>query len=124
MIVADRLSSLGELAASIAHEINNPLAVISESAGWLSSRADREGLSTEELRSALDRALDKIESAVDRAARISQNFLRFSRTPDAVVRDIDLRELAAEVRELTWRTAAQDNIEIVITANPGDRDLR
>ncbi len=119
MIVADRLSSLGELAASIAHEINNPLAVISESAGWLRSRADCEGLSTEELRSALDRALEKIESAVDRAARISQNFLRFSRAPDAVVRAVDLRELAAEVRELTWRTATQDNIEIVITVNPG-----
>jgi signal transduction histidine kinase len=119
MIVADRLSSLGELAASIAHEINNPLAVISESAGWLRSRADREGLSTEELRSALDRALEKIESAVDRAARISQNFLRFSRAPDAVVRAIDLRELAAEVRELTWRAAAQNEIEIMVTKDPG-----
>ncbi len=119
MIVADRLSSLGELAASIAHEINNPLAVISESAGWLRSRADREGLSTEELRSALDRALEKIESAVDRAARISQNFLRFSRAPDAVVRAIDLRDLAAEVRELTWRAAAQNEIEIMVTEDPG-----
>jgi signal transduction histidine kinase len=117
MIVADRLASLGELAASIAHEINNPLAVISEAAGWLRSRADRPELSAEELREASDRALDKIESAVDRAARISRNFLHFARAPDATVRDIDLGELALEVRELTWRSAEADNIEVAVTTD-------
>jgi two-component system NtrC family sensor kinase len=75
MIVADRLASLGELAASIAHEINNPLAVIAESAGWLRSRARRADVGPDELRDAVALALDKIESAIDRAARISQNFL-------------------------------------------------
>jgi signal transduction histidine kinase len=112
MIVADRLASLGELAASIAHEINNPLAVISESAGWLRSRLERNDMPPEELRSAVRRALDKIESAIDRAARISRNFLHFSRAPDARVREVDLGELAAEVRELTMRSAAAANIEI------------
>jgi two-component system, NtrC family, sensor kinase len=119
MIVADRLASLGELAASIAHEINNPLAVISEAAGWLRSRAGRDELSAEDLRAALDRALDKIESAVDRAARISRNFLHFARAPDAAVRATDLGELAFEVRELMWRSAAADNIEVVVTTAEG-----
>ncbi|HSO23284.1 MAG TPA: ATP-binding protein [Chondromyces sp.] len=119
MIVADRLASLGELAASIAHEINNPLAVISEAAGWLRSRADRPELSAEELREASARALDKIESAVDRAARISRNFLHFARAPDATVRATDLGELASEVRELTWRAAEADNIEIVVSTTEG-----
>ncbi len=122
MIVADRLASLGELAASIAHEINNPLAVISEAAGWLRSRAGRPELSAEELREASARALDKIESAVDRAARISRNFLHFARAPDATVRATDLGELALEVRELTRRSAATDNIEVVVT-RPEDADL-
>jgi signal transduction histidine kinase len=122
MIVADRLASLGELAASIAHEINNPLAVISEAAGWLRSRADRPELSAEELREASARALDKIESAVDRAARISRNFLHFARAPDATVRVTDLGELALEVRELTWRPAEADNIEVAVTTDE-DADL-
>jgi two-component system, NtrC family, sensor kinase len=119
MIVADRLASLGELAASIAHEINNPLAVISEAAGWLRSRADCDELSAEELRASLGRALDKIESAVDRAARISRNFLHFARAPDAVVRATDLGALASEVRELMWRAAAADNNEVVVTRAEG-----
>jgi len=118
MIVADRLASLGELAASIAHEINNPLAVITESAGWLRSRLESKEISEEELRSTVDRALTKIESAVDRAARISQNFLRFSRGPDTVVRSFDLGDLAAEVRELTLRPAVAANIEITVRRAP------
>jgi signal transduction histidine kinase len=114
MIVADRLASLGELAASIAHEINNPLAIISESAGWLRTRIDRKDLSEEELRTTVNRALEKIENAVDRAARISRNFLSFSRAPDAVLREVDLGDLAAEVRELNLRSAAAANIEISV----------
>ena len=118
MIVADRLASLGELAASIAHEINNPLAIISESAGWLRSRLERGDISEEELKTTVDRALSKIESAVDRAARISQNFLSFSRGPDTIVRSFDLGDLAAEVRELTLRPAVAANIEINVRRAP------
>jgi signal transduction histidine kinase len=112
MIVADRLASLGELAASIAHEINNPLAVISEAAGWLRSRVERGTLSSHELTSEVERALTKIESAVQRAARISHNFLRFARAPDAYVREVDLGEMASEVRDLMLRSAAASRIEI------------
>ncbi len=116
MIVADRLSSLGELAASIAHEINNPLAVIAESAGWLRSRTGRDEITKADLEESVGHALDKIESAIDRAVRISRNFLRFARAPDALVRDIDLDELALEVRDLMAKTAANANIEITIPA--------
>ena len=116
MIVADRLSSLGELAASIAHEINNPLAVIAESAGWLRSKTGHESTTKADLEAAVEHALDKIESAIDRAVRISRNFLSFARAPDALVRDIDLDELASEVGDLISKTAASANIEITIQA--------
>jgi signal transduction histidine kinase len=119
MIVADRLSSLGELAASIAHEINNPLAVISESAGWLRTKTGRDDTTKSELDAAVVRALDKIEAAIDRAVRISHNFLRFARAPDALVRDIDLDELAFEIRDLMSKTAATANIELAIPAATG-----
>jgi two-component system, NtrC family, sensor kinase len=118
IIVADRLSSLGELAASIAHEINNPLAVISESAGWLRSKTGRVDTPRSDLESSVERALDKIESAIDRAVRISHNFLRFARAPDAVVRDIDLGELCSEVRDLMAKTAANTNITVETKITP------
>ena len=123
MIVADRLASLGELAASIAHEINNPLAVIAESAGWLRSRLDRPDLARDELESSAALALEKIEAAIDRASRISHNFLRFARAPDAVVRDIDLGELAAEACELTDKLTTNASIDVTVTRESG-ADLR
>lgn len=122
MIVADRLSSLGELAASIAHEINNPLAVISESAGWLRSKIGREGTTTEDLEAAAGIALDKIDAAIDRAVRISRNFLRFARGPDSHLHDIDLGDLAAEVCDLTSKTVAAANIDVQVRLQP-DADL-
>jgi signal transduction histidine kinase len=118
MIVADRLSSLGELAASIAHEINNPLAVISESAGWLRSKTGHEGTTPADLEAAVEIALDKIEVAIDRAVRISRNFLRFARAPDSHLHDIDLGDLAAEVCELTSKTVAAADIDVTVTLQP------
>ena len=115
MIVADRLSSLGELAASIAHEINNPLAVITESAGWLRSRLEDGEMTRAELLDATELALTKIESAIDRAVRISRNFLRFARAPDAVVRDTHLGDLASEIRDLMAKTAGDAEIDIDLT---------
>ncbi len=115
MMVADRLASLGELAASIAHEINNPLAVISESAGWLRTRSSRPGESLEELRAAVALSLDKIDNAVDRAARISRNFLRFARAPDAHVSEVDLADLATEIVELTRGPASSSGIEVEVS---------
>lgn len=120
MIVADRLASLGELAGSIAHEINNPLAIIAESAGWLHSHMERYPDLPTGLESDIRLALDKIESAVERARRISHNFLRFARSPEAMVSKIDLRDLAAEVVDLTSKTATNSEVRVEISTSSDD----
>jgi signal transduction histidine kinase len=117
MIIADRLASLGELAASIAHEINNPLAIISESTGWLRSQTARSGPLPDELARALELAFGKIDGAVDRVRRISHNFLRFARGPNAQLHDVDLDQLAHEVVELTAKPAAAKNVALAVTCH-------
>ena len=116
MVIADRLASLGELAGSIAHEINNPLAIIAESAGWFRSRLGRHEGVPAHIQADAELALGKIEKAVDRARRISQNFLRFARSPDANVRDVSLVDLAAEVVELTSQTAYHREVSVAIVS--------
>jgi signal transduction histidine kinase len=112
LVAADRLASLGTLAAEIAHEINNPLAVITEASAWLRSRASKEPALPDSFKETLDKALTKTEAAVDRALRISRGLLNFARKTDAAAREIDLGDLALEVIELTRKTAANAQIEV------------
>jgi signal transduction histidine kinase len=85
----------------------------------LRAEARRTDSDRSELVRSTEFALDKIESAIDRAVRISRNFLRFARAPDAVVRTIDLGELAAEVRDLTGKMAAHSDVAIELLVNDG-----
>ena len=102
---ADRLASLGTMAAELAHEINNPLAVINEAAGYLSDRlASRDDMDPK-LRQGCVMALDKIEKSVQRIRRLSGGMLGFARQADDQPQEIDLAELAQEVVSLTAKTA-------------------
>jgi signal transduction histidine kinase len=119
MVVADRLASLGELSASIAHEINNPLAVIGEAAGLLRSRASKTPELPEEFAATVASTLDAIDRAVERAQRITRSFLRFARSSDSNAREVDMEDLAREVIGLTSETASEAGTEVTLV-KPAD----
>ncbi len=113
MIATERLASLGTLAAGVAHEINNPLAIIKESAGWIKQILKKEELAEIPRRHDLDMALNKIEKGVERAKRITLQLLGFARKSDSVLAEVNLKQLADEAVQLVKREAADKGIEIV-----------
>ncbi len=89
---ADKLSSIGLLAAGVAHEINTPLAVISSYAQMLSKQLKGD--------QRLGPVLEKITQQSFRAAEIANGLLNFSRTSTTEFRDTNLNQVIRDTLSL------------------------
>jgi PAS domain S-box-containing protein len=89
---ADKLSSIGLLAAGVAHEINTPLAVISSYAQMLAKQLKGDAR--------LSPVLDKITTQSFRAAEIANGLLNFSRTSTTEFRDTNLNQVIRDTLSL------------------------
>ena len=79
----ERLSTLGEMSAGIAHELRNPLAVISGYTKMLSKKVD----------ASMKPAVDSISKEVAVMDRIITDFLSFAKPTDLIVSETDLKDL-------------------------------
>jgi len=105
---SDKLSSIGLLAAGVAHEVNTPLAVISSYAQMLSKQVQGD-----QQKSTL---LEKITRQTFRASEIVNNLLNFSRTSGAEFTEVDVNRVIADTLNLlehqfkTGRIRVQDEL--------------
>jgi len=109
---AAKLASVGELAAGIAHEINNPLAVINEEAGLMKDLMDP-ALGSPVKPEELSHYLDSIQESVFRCRDITRKLLGFVRKTDFDLRQHDIHQLIDEVVDgLLGHEMKVSNIEI------------
>jgi two-component system NtrC family sensor kinase len=99
LVRTEKLSSLGKLSASIAHEINNPLAGILTFAK-LVSRTLAEGPPDDARRATLRKNLALIERETQRCSAIVRNLLDFARERPIEPRHIDVRAVIEEALSL------------------------
>jgi two-component system NtrC family sensor kinase len=102
---ADKMSSIGLLAAGVAHEVNTPLAVISSYAQMLAKQ-----LQGDEKKSAL---MEKITRQTFRASEIVNNLLNFSRTSGTEFGEIDVNKVINDTLALLEHQLKSGKVKVV-----------
>jgi two-component system NtrC family sensor kinase len=113
LVQSHKLASIGELSAGVAHEINNPLAVIGEEAGWLVDLLKRENLQTFPERAEFESSLREIGVQTGRCREITHKLLSFARKMESVLKDVDINRLVDEAAGMREREAALMNIDFI-----------
>ncbi|OQX62100.1 MAG: two-component sensor histidine kinase [Desulfococcus sp. 4484_242] len=113
---SNKMASIGRLAAGVAHEVNNPLAIINEKAGLIKDLFvfKKEYAGDEKLLGLVDAIL----ASVKRAGTITKRLLSFSRHSEIRIQHIDLKELLQEVLGFFEKEAEYRSIDISIDVAP------
>lgn len=117
MEYTNKLAAIGRLGAGVAHEINNPLSIITQKTGLL-----HDLLTMSDEMPPKEKMLDLIDSvlkSVERCGGITHRLLGFAKHMDVEMEQIDLEDLLKEVLRFLEKEASYRNIEIVF-AEEGD----
>ena len=117
MEYSNKLASIGRLAAGVAHEINNPLAIINEKAGLI-----KDLFTYTETYSADTRILgliDSILASVERCGTITKRLLGFARHMEVTIESISLGQILKEVLGFLHKEAEYRNITVNLQVPAG-----
>ncbi len=115
LLQSQKLASLGELSSGIAHEINNPLAIIRQEAEWLLHLFNQEALPDA---AEVTNCLTEIVHQVDRGREITHNLLNFARRRQPVVQAVQLNGVVEDMARLVEKEAQTRHITLVKRLTP------
>jgi signal transduction histidine kinase len=115
LIQAAKLSSIGELSASFAHELNNPLAGVLVYTKLMKDKLARESFDKEQIR----KSLDKIEQAVEYCSDIIRGLLDFARQSPPRFGPVTLGRAIDKALSLVGPQVKMKRIEVAREEPPG-----
>jgi len=118
LMQAGKLAAIGQLSAGVAHEINNPLAIVLTERQLLLDAAARHSIGSCEFEIQFQTSMNQIDVQVQRCKRITQNLLRFSRRTESILETVDINHFIREVIELMEREARAGGIKFIAELDP------
>jgi signal transduction histidine kinase len=109
LVQSERLAAVGKLAARVAHEVNNPLAIIKTAICIMRNRTQEDKPTNEQLQA--------IEEEINRIARILRELLDFSR-PSSIEQIVDVNSVIHSLEPLLARNLQEKQIALSVVLDP------
>lgn len=123
LIQTSKLASLGTLAVGIAHQVNNPLAIMLSTSTVLHDLVSEEQDVPEEFRQEINRYLDMMETQVERTKSVVTALLEFAHPKQSEIHAVNVNQVIEEALGFISQHLSLDKISLDVCLEPGIPDV-
>ena len=119
-----KAASLGEVASSIAHDLNNPLAIMREEAGWIQDLMKGGDLQGAHTQAEIANSLQQIDIQIERSREITRRLLQWGRDSAPPTQSVDVNLLLNKTLYLLESELQTASVNVVKDLPPGLAHVR